>query len=62
MSYQEEYKKWCENPFFDQKTKEELKQISGGGISATLVNAFIRGVNTFLDVGRSFGSAIRRMI
>jgi len=36
-------------------TKEELKQISGGGISATLVN-------TFLDVGRSFGSAIRRMI
>ncbi len=43
-------------------TKEELKQISGGGISATLVNAFIRGVNTFLDVGRSFGSAIRRMI
>jgi len=27
MSYQEEYKKWCENPFFDQKTKEELKQI-----------------------------------
>lgn len=27
MSYQEEYKKWCENPFFDEKTKEELKQI-----------------------------------
>ncbi len=43
-------------------TKEELKQINGGGISATLVNAFIRGVNTFLDVGRSFGSAIRRII
>ena len=40
-------------------TKEELKQISGGGISASLVNAFIRGVNTFLDVGSSFGSAIR---
>lgn len=43
-------------------TKEELKQICGGAISATLVNAFIRGVNTFLDVGRSFGSAIRRML
>lgn len=27
MSYQEEYKKWCENPFFDERTREELKQI-----------------------------------
>lgn len=27
MSYQEEYKKWCQNPFFDQKTRDELKQI-----------------------------------
>lgn len=27
MSYQEEYQKWCENPFFDEKTREELKAI-----------------------------------
>ncbi len=27
MSYQEEYEKWCTDPFFDEKTKEELEQI-----------------------------------
>ncbi len=41
--------------------KEELKQIYGGAISATLFNAFVRGVNTFLEVGRSLGSAVRRI-
>ena len=40
-------------------TKEELQKIYGGAISATLLNAFI---NTILEVGRSFGSAIRRII
>lgn len=29
MNYKEEYKKWCESPIFDEKTKEELKQIEG---------------------------------
>ena len=43
-------------------TKEELKQISGGAISATLINAFVRGMNTFLEVGRSLGTAIRRLV
>lgn len=43
-------------------SKEELKQIYGGAISATLFNAFIRGINTFLEVGRSLGSAVRRLI
>ena len=41
--------------------KEELKQIYGGAISATLFNAFVRGVNTFFEVGRSLGSAVRRI-
>ena len=27
MNYLEEYKKWCESPEFDEKTKQELKQI-----------------------------------
>lgn len=41
--------------------KEELLQISGGGISGTLINAFVRGINTILDLGRSLGSALRRV-
>lgn len=27
MSYKEEYKRWCENSFFDEQTREELKAI-----------------------------------
>lgn len=39
----------------------ELKNIIGGA-SGTYINAIIRGVNSFLDVGRSLGTAIRRLI
>lgn len=42
--------------------KEQLLKVTGGSISATLLNAIIRGVNVFLDVGRSLGSAIRRFL
>lgn len=42
-------------------SKEELKQIYGGAISSTLLNAFIRGVNTFFEVGKTLGSAVRRI-
>lgn len=38
---------------------DELKQIRGGAFSGTLINALIRGINSFLDLGRSLGSAIR---
>ena len=41
-------------------TNEELLQVTAGGISATLVNAVVRGVNYLLDFGRTVGSAIRR--
>ena len=27
MNYLEEYKKWCENPIFDEETKQELLSI-----------------------------------
>ena len=27
MNYLEEYKKWCENPEFDEETKKELLEI-----------------------------------
>lgn len=44
-----------------QLTKEEMKQISAGAINGTLLNAILRGANIFIDVGRCFGSALRRI-
>lgn len=42
--------------------KEELMMIYGGvSISGTLINAFVRGINVLLDLGRSLGTAIRRI-
>ena len=42
--------------------REELLNITGGGISAAWLNAAARAVNTLLDLGRSLGTAIRRSI
>ena len=43
--------------------QRELKKLKAGAtFSASLINALIRGVNSFLDVGRYFGSSIRRFI
>ena len=42
-------------------TKEELLNVSGGTITATLLNAFARGISTIVDLGRDLGSAIRRI-
>ena len=40
----------------------ELKTIEGGEtISGTLINAFVSGIKAVLEVGRSFGTAIRRI-
>lgn len=42
--------------------EEELKQIVGGaGITAAFLAAVIRGINSIADLGRSLGSAIRRI-
>ena len=41
--------------------EEELKQIVGGISWTTIANTISRGVNTFLNLGRSVGSAIRRI-
>ena len=46
----------------EKLNKEQLLKITGGGISATLLNALARGIDVFLDVGRSIGSAVRRII
>lgn len=37
------------------------KELYAGGISATLVSALMRGINIFTDLGRYFGSSIRRL-
>lgn len=42
-------------------TNEELKQIYGGAISSSLITAMVRAVNGLLDLGRSLGTAIRRV-
>lgn len=43
-------------------TKEQLLSIQGGiSISGTLINSFVRGVNVILELGRSVGTAIRRI-
>lgn len=42
-------------------TDQELFAIQGGAVSAALLNAFARAVSTILDLGRTIGSAIRRM-
>lgn len=45
-------------------TNEELMQIDGGAswFSAALLNAGARAVNTLLDLGRSLGTSIRRLV
>ena len=41
--------------------KELLSIVGGISITGTLINAVVRGINAFLDLGRSLGSAIRRI-
>ena len=42
--------------------KEELLNIIGGGvISSTIINSIVKGINAILELGRSLGSAVRRI-
>lgn len=44
-------------------TKKELKEIKAGAtVSSSLINSILRGINTFMDAGRYFGSSIRRIV
>ncbi|MDD3392436.1 MAG: hypothetical protein PHE54_02745 [Bacilli bacterium] len=46
----------------EKLNKEQLLMVCGGlSISATLINSLARGINTLLNLGRSLGSAIRRV-
>lgn len=43
-------------------TKEQLIQVQGGGwLTGTVLSALIKGVGTIFDLGKSLGSAIRRI-
>lgn len=45
------------------KYVEDLRSINGGtDLSGSLINAFTSGIRTIMDVGRSLGTAIRRII
>ena len=39
----------------------ELKNIEGGAITASLLNALSRAISTTLNLGQVIGSAIRRV-
>ena len=41
--------------------KEELLNIQGGSLTGTLITALLKGVSSIFDLGRSLGSAIRRI-
>ena len=44
-------------------TDQELYNISGGAsISASMLNAISRGVETLYNIGRAFGTAINMLI
>lgn len=42
-------------------SNNELKSINGGGISASIITATVRAINSLLELGRSLGTAIRRI-
>ena len=42
-------------------TNKELNLVIGGAISGAIISSVIRGVSVILELGRSFGSALRRV-
>lgn len=43
------------------KNYNMLINITGGGISGTLLNAISGGIKTLYEIGQKFGTAIRRI-
>lgn len=42
--------------------QNDLLEISGGvNVSGSIINAFAKGIDSILNVGRSLGTAIRRL-
>lgn len=42
--------------------EQQLTEIQGGAITATLLNAISRAASTILEIGRIVGSSIRRLM
>lgn len=42
--------------------KKELLEIKGGTITASLLNAIIDGFSLIIELGKSLGSTIRRIV
>lgn len=40
---------------------KELKMISGGTITATFINAIVKGLELIIELGKSLGSSFRRI-
>ena len=43
-------------------SKNELLSITGGNLTATMINALARGAGLLFEIGQAIGSAIRRAI
>ena len=43
-------------------TKEDMRKIRAGAVSASWISAIWKGLNVFTDLGRYLGSSIRRAI
>lgn len=44
-----------------QLNNSELKSIIGGSITATFINAIVKGFELIIEIGKSLGSSIRRI-
>lgn len=40
---------------------QDLKCINGGSITATFINAIVKGLSLLIELGKSLGSSIRRI-
>ena len=43
-------------------SNKELNMVIGGAISGAIITSVIKGVGVILELGRCFGSALRRLI
>ena len=42
--------------------KNEMINVTGGGVSYSLINAISKAITTLYELGKSTGSAIRRIV
>ena len=43
-------------------TNKELNLVIGGSISGAVLSSIIKGASLIFEIGRSFGSSLRRMM